>query len=40
MPTDGAKWKTFKLAGVFLVLIYIINNLGIISGPDVSEQTC
>lgn len=40
MPTDGAKWKTLKLSGVFLILIYTISNLEIISGPHVSEQSC
>lgn len=37
MPTDDATWKTLKLAGGFLRLMYTINNLEIISGPDVSE---
>lgn len=40
MPGVGTKWKTFKLTRVFLKLMYMLNNLEIISGPDVSEQTC
>lgn len=29
-----------KVIGVFFKLVYATNNSGIISGPDVSEQTC